>query len=632
MKSFKTYISEAVATRKKPTRAERIDFRNKMMDVRYSDAFDKGERKKGMHMWHLTGHNPKGKYGSTKEIEATKERVFGKRRKGTSDLLWMHHKHGLVTHPAIGDVTHSDIDHRFGDGVRKGIKVDKKTQAKVKEGGIGAITGHGRIEHHEGGGGLISYHHAGGMPKEAAIRTISRAYPKYKIHDGYGNLLESDMKKKWSKLLKSPAWQKAPSNLTQWQLTGHNPGTKRGTTHEIEQAKERVFGKRKGNSELFWLHGQHGIVTHPAVGDITHTDVDGPASMGSHHRKRKGIKVDKSIQKKVIEGGIGSHQGLGRIEHHEGGGGLISYHHKGGISKSAAVRMIARLYPKHQIHDGQGNLLENWSYAHDFDEMPNSEKQKYVYHVTTAARAAKIVKQGLKPRTGVQRTNYPDLSDHTRGHAFITNHHGVRYWKDQTAVAVNRRKHEVSEKDYENIHVVKFPIANMKKSTRRKLRLDSIGTKDARHHDDDPVIDPSSHEASTALKIRKKINEDVQIKSFMRYINEAKEETITDFVRFAARELGLQQEPNIEFVDVRDGSMTTAAYSPSDCSMKIYRGNRATFDICRSIAHEMVHQMQDENGDELDGTTGSPCEDEANAVAGRLIRMYGAENDSFYEE
>jgi hypothetical protein len=42
--------------------------------------------------------------------------------------------------------------------------------------------------------------------------------------------------------------------------------------------------------------------------------------------------------------------------------------------------------------------------------------------------------------------------------------------------------------------------------------------------------------------------------------------------------------------------------------------------------------MQDENGDELDGETGSPCEDEANAWAGRLIRMYGADNEKFYEE
>lgn len=254
--------------------------------------------------------------------------------------------------------------------------------------------------------------------------------------------------------------------------------------------------------------------------------------------------------------------------------------------------------------------------------------------------------------------------EHTQGQAFVTNHQGVRYWKDQTLHAVNRRKHEVDERDAENIHVIKFPIANLKKSTRRKLRIDPLGTKDARKRDDDPMIDPSSHEGSTALMIRKKIreswsekykrsidcsnpkgfsqkahcqgrkktNEKVEVKTFMRYLNEAKEETITDFVRFAARELGLQQEPNIEFLDVRDGEMTTAAYCPSDCSMKIYRGNRATFDICRSIAHEMVHQMQDENGDELDGTTGSPCEDEANALAGRLIRMYGSENDSFYEE
>lgn len=462
MKSFKRYISEAVATRKKPTRAEKNEFANKFDQVVYSKAFGDLQHKRYLHKWHITGHNPGTQHGTNKAIEAEKERVFGKRRKGTSDLLWMHHKHGLVTHPAIGDVTHMDVQDNYRP--RKGIKVNKKIQAKVMEGGSGGILGRGRIEHHEGGGGIISYSHGGVGSRAAAVRTIARAYPKYKIHDGHGN------------------------------------------------------------------------------------------------------------------------------------------------------------------------LLENWSYAHDFDDMPNSEKQKYVYHVTTAARAAKIVKHGLKPRSPKGRTNYPGNKEHTQGQAFVTNHQGVRYWKDQTLHAVNRRKREVDERDAENIHVIKFPIANMKKSTRRKLRMDPIGTKDARKRDDEPLIDPSSHEGSTALMIRKKIREDVQVKSFMRYINEAKEETITDFVRFAARQLGLQQEPNIEFVDVRDGSMTTAAYCPSDCSMKIYRGNRATFDICRSIAHEMVHQMQDENGDELDGTTGSPCEDEANAVAGRLIRMYGSENDSFYEE
>ncbi|NCV79726.1 MAG: hypothetical protein EBW25_02890, partial [Actinobacteria bacterium] len=167
--------------------------------------------------------------------------------------------------------------------------------------------GQGRIEHHEGGGGIISYSHRGVGSIAAAIRTIARAYPKYQIHDGHGNLLEetdekSKFKKKWNKLLDSPAWQKAPAKVNQWQLTGHNPGTKHGTTHEIEKAKERVFGKRRGNTDLMWLHFHHGVVTHPAKGDIVHTDVE-------NNRKRKGVEVDKEIASKVQEGGIGSRWG-----------------------------------------------------------------------------------------------------------------------------------------------------------------------------------------------------------------------------------------------------------------------------------------------------------------------------------
>jgi hypothetical protein len=44
----------------------------------------------------------------------------------------------------------------------------------------------------------------------------------------------------------------------------------------------------------------------------------------------------------------------------------------------------------------------------------------------------------------------------------------------------------------------------------------------------------------------------------------------------------------------------------------------------------MVHQMQQENGEEMDGTTGSPCEDAANAIAGRIIRHYSKQDKDFY--
>jgi hypothetical protein len=159
---------------------------------------------------------------------------------------------------------------------------------------------------------------------------------------------KKNFKKKWNKLLDSPAWQKAPDNVAQWHLTGHNADARHGSTKEVEKTKEKIFGKRKGNSHLFWIHSHHGLITHPAHGDIVHNDVE--------LSPRKGIKVDKNIRKKVKDTS-GLIVGLGRIEHHEGGGGMISYGHIGGSTRSAAVRTIARAYPKHKIHDGHGNEL-----------------------------------------------------------------------------------------------------------------------------------------------------------------------------------------------------------------------------------------------------------------------------------
>jgi len=194
MKTYREFIVEAtaVAKRKKPTRKEKAEFADKFDQVKHSDAFSNLQDKRYARPWHLTGHNPNAKHGTSKAVEAMKEKVFGKRRKGTSDLLFMHKHHGIVTHPAIGDTTHQDVIDHLGKGKRKGIRVNKKIQAKVKEGGMGALSGYGRIEHHEGGGGIISYSHASmATPKSAAVRTIARAYPKYKIHDGHGNLLEN---------------------------------------------------------------------------------------------------------------------------------------------------------------------------------------------------------------------------------------------------------------------------------------------------------------------------------------------------------------------------------------------------------------------------------------------------------
>jgi hypothetical protein len=109
------------------------------------------------------------------------------------------------------------------------------------------------------------------------------------------------------------------------------------------------------------------------------------------------------------------------------------------------------------------------------------------------------------------------------------------------------------------------------------------------------------------------------------------EEKLDDFVQFACDHLKLQDTPKIELVQVRDGNMTTANYCPNTKNIKVYAKGRALFDVARSLAHELVHHKQNVNGEELNGDTGSDCENQANATAGQIIRLYGKKNPDFYE-
>ena len=109
-----------------------------------------------------------------------------------------------------------------------------------------------------------------------------------------------------------------------------------------------------------------------------------------------------------------------------------------------------------------------------------------------------------------------------------------------------------------------------------------------------------------------------------------KQDKVDDFVKFAAHHLDLAT-PSVILLDEREPEMTTASYNMKTGEIKVYIKDRAVFDICRSIAHEMVHKAQHQKSDDLDGSTGSPHEDEANAMAGRIVRMYGKEHPDFYE-
>lgn len=104
---------------------------------------------------------------------------------------------------------------------------------------------------------------------------------------------------------------------------------------------------------------------------------------------------------------------------------------------------------------------------------------------------------------------------------------------------------------------------------------------------------------------------------------------IRDFVHFCSGILDVNEGYNIFVVGNRDpvGIKTTAYYNPGNRNIAIYARNRALVDVCRSIAHEMTHMMQDDQG-LITGPVqdiGGFHENQANSAAGALIKLFAKE-------
>jgi len=76
---------------------------------------------------------------------------------------------------------------------------------------------------------------------------------------------------------------------------------------------------------------------------------------------------------------------------------------------------------------------------------------------------------------------------------------------------------------------------------------------------------------------------------------------------------------------LRHGIKTTAYFNPATNELVIYTAGRHPHDICRSIAHEMVHMRQGKHGfygRKNIKDVGGFFEDEANSVAGQIVKLF----------
>lgn len=115
-------------------------------------------------------------------------------------------------------------------------------------------------------------------------------------------------------------------------------------------------------------------------------------------------------------------------------------------------------------------------------------------------------------------------------------------------------------------------------------------------------------------------------------------EKLVDFAKFAMKELNIKKAPKIRMNNsVLEGSVSSfGGYEPNSNTITITISGRHIMDIMRSLAHEMTHHQQNISGRltniASDGMDGSPIENEANSMAGVIMRKWARMNPSFHNE
>lgn len=114
-------------------------------------------------------------------------------------------------------------------------------------------------------------------------------------------------------------------------------------------------------------------------------------------------------------------------------------------------------------------------------------------------------------------------------------------------------------------------------------------------------------------------------------LNPVKFKHLSTFLKFCRDELSITNDIRV-FLLSRNNNLdiTTGGYNPSDKCVYTIADNRQIADILRTLGHELVHQKQDLQG-KIQGEIpdiGGVIEDTANAIAGRLVKMYVKKYDA----
>ena len=105
-------------------------------------------------------------------------------------------------------------------------------------------------------------------------------------------------------------------------------------------------------------------------------------------------------------------------------------------------------------------------------------------------------------------------------------------------------------------------------------------------------------------------------------VEKRKHKYIQDFIKFLFENYPLKKNLEIIFLSKRVGNMTTGSRNQKN-QIRILAKGRMMRDTLRTLAHEWVHEYQiDVMGRKIGPDIGGINEDEANSIAGKLLKIF----------
>ena len=118
--------------------------------------------------------------------------------------------------------------------------------------------------------------------------------------------------------------------------------------------------------------------------------------------------------------------------------------------------------------------------------------------------------------------------------------------------------------------------------------------------------------------------------------NATPEQHLKDFVRYCQQRLGLNEKAVIKLrrdPEWAKRNKTFGRFNPNIGALEVAWGNRHIMDVFRTVAHELTHQRQNEVSMQPEdaGDTGSEWENQANALAGVLMREWAGKHPEMFD-